>query len=231
MCVNERIKEVVNFLKENNLIRNQQHFCDIIGYNKSALSLVLNNKMEASHKLIKAIQDAYPNIPKSFLEDGTGTLSATTKQSIEHSNKMVSEACEVEELPIIPAKIVNAPDIDVYKYISDNENDIETAPVVQQFPDYKAHYRIKTKAMEPSICAGDMLALAAYPKGFERIVPGDPYSVDTNTNGLITRLLYNHPDGFLARSYNPEKYPDFVIAREEIIRIFRIVGLLRTNVQ
>ena len=231
MCVNERIKEVVTFLKENNLIRNQQHFCDIIGYNKSALSLVLNNKMEASQKLIKAIQDAYPDIPKSFFECGSGTLPSITKQTVADVNKVFCEPCEVEELPIIPAKIVNAPSVDVYKYISDNENNIETAPVVQQFPDSTAFYRIKTKAMEPNICAGDMLALAAYPVGHERIVPGDPYSVDTNTNGLVTRLLFNHPDGFLARSYNPDKYPDFVITREEIIRIFRIVGLLRINVQ
>lgn len=229
MCVNERIKEVVNFLKENNLIRNQQHFCDIIGYNKSALSLVLNNKIEASQKLVKAIQDAYPDIPQSFFESGTGTLSSITKHNVADANKMLCEPCEVEELPIIPAKIVNAPAIDVYKYIT--ENDTETAPVVQQFPDSTAFYRIKTHAMEPNICAGDMLALAAYPQGGERIVPGDPYSVDTNTNGLVTRLLYNHPDGFLARSYNPDKYPDFVISREEIIRIFRIVGLLRINVQ
>lgn len=187
---------------------------------------------------IELIYGKFPELSAHWLLTGEGNMfkrqiktDCVQNNNIKQTECSVLEACEIEELPIIPGNIVNAPEIDVYQYITENENCIETAPVVQQFPDSKAFYRIKTKAMEPNICAGDMLALAAYPKGFERIVPGDPYSVDTNTNGLVTRLLYNHPDGFLARSYNPEKYPDFIITREEIINVFRIVGLLRINVQ
>ena len=132
-------------------------------------------------------------------------------------------------IPIIPVDIYNEPTVDVYEYILDQETD--TAPAVEQFPKTDMYYRIKSRAMEPNICAGDILALAAYPVGCERIVPGDPYVVDTNTNGLVTRLLYNHQDGYLAKAHNAERYPDFIISREEIMRIYRIVGLLRINVQ
>lgn len=209
---------------------NKTQFAKILGVTPQAVNSWMTRGTFNSELFFEKFKDISP----IWLLSGTGPMIIGTQNAscnINISNTSDCEECEVEELPIIPAKIVNAPSVDVYKYISDNENNIETAPVVQQFPDSTAFYRIKTKAMEPNICAGDMLALAAYPVGHERIVPGDPYSVDTNTNGLVTRLLFNHPDGFLARSYNPDKYPDFVIAREEIIRIFRIVGLLRINVQ
>lgn len=223
----DRIGEIIT---EKNL--SIRAFEQSIEASNGAIGRAIKNRTDISAEWLSKIIKTYPDISAPWLISGTGSMYCVDNYiNLEQNSEKECEACEVEELPVIPAKIVNAPDIDVYKYISDNENDLETAPVVQQFPDSKAFYRIKTKAMEPSICAGDMLALAAYPKGFERIVPGDPYSVDTNTNGLVTRLLYNHPDGFLARSYNPEKYPDFVIAREEIIRVFRIVGLLRINVQ
>ena len=223
----DRISEIIT---EKNL--SIRAFEQSIEASNGAIGRAIKNRTDISAEWLSKIIKIYPDISATWLISGTGSMYCVDNYiNFEQNSEKECKACEVEELPVIPANIVNAPDIDVYKYISDNYNDIETAPVVQQFPDSKAFYRIKTKAMEPSIYAGDMLSLAAYPKGFERIVPGNPYSVDTNTNGLITRLLYNHPDGFLARSYNPEKYPDFVIAREEINRIFRIVGLLRIDVQ
>lgn len=209
---------------------NKTQFAKILGVTPQAV----NSWMVRGTFNAELFFEKLNGISPTWLLSGAGPMLIKTQNAnnpINILNTPECEACEIEELPIIPGNIVNAPDVDVYEYITLHVNSIETAPVVQQFPDSKAFYRIKTKAMEPNICAGDMLALAAYPQGFERIVPGDPYSVDTNTNGLVTRLLYNHPDGFLARSYNPEKYPDFVITREEIITVFRIVGLLRINVQ
>lgn len=234
--------EMVNMLIKHYTHGNKTQFAQLLGVTPQTIGSWLTRDTFNA----ELIFEKFPEVSASWLLTGVGKmLNTSTPKDVSNMHNICNtiippndsttsvdgKPVEVQELPIIPAKIVNAPSIDVYKYISDNENDLETAPVVQQFPDSKAFYRIKTKAMEPSICAGDMLALAAYPVGCERIVPGDPYSVDTNTNGLVTRLLYNHPDGFLARSYNPEKYPDFVIAREEIIRVFRIVGLLRINVQ
>lgn len=205
-----------------------------IGASNGAIGRAIKNHTDISAEWLSKIIKTHPDISATWLISGVGNMYSisscvddclNTGPSVENN----CEAHEIEELPVIPAKIVNAPEIDVYEYVLDQETD--TAPVVNQFPKTDMYYKIKSRAMEPNICAGDWLALTAYPQGSERIVPGDIYVVDTNTNGLITRMLYNHPDGFLARSYNPEKHPDFVISREEIIRIFRTVGLLRINVQ
>lgn len=139
------------------------------------------------------------------------------------------EPVEVQELPIIPANIVNDPKIDVYDYI--DKNDTEMAPIVRQFPEASAFYRIKIRAMEPIIYPGDVLALAPYTNGEEDVIPGDIYVVETSTNGLITRILFPEEDGYRAMSSNREKHPDFLIRRKNIKSISRIVGLLRTTVQ
>lgn len=207
----------------------QKELAELLECNKSYLSQILNGSVAISDNFINKVCSLDSRINKDWIYTGVGSMAEGIPADL--STKKINDAPieKSEEIPVIPADLYNEPEVDVYEYILDQETDM--APAVKQFPKTDMYYRIKSKAMEPSICAGDMLALAAYPVGCERIVPGDPYSVDTNTNGLVTRLLYNHPDGFLARSYNPEKYPDFVIAREEINRIFRIVGLLRIDVQ
>lgn len=193
------------------------------------------------------IQECYPDLNIEWLVTGRGNMLNTPQHmslinngtnngtmgnnvSMVNNNRQDNEVEEmsVEELPIIPSNIVNEPKIDVLKYITTNDTD--TAPVVHQFPEALAYYKIKSKAMEDKICAGDTLAIIPYPKGEEFIIPGDPYVVDTNTNGLITRRLFMHPDGYRAVSNNPDEYPEFIIPFKHVIRVYRIVGLLRQNV-
>lgn len=200
-------------------------------------------------KLVR-IQQAYPDLNIEWLVTGRGNMLNEPQQAMSVTNYGTNsgtignnvsvhtgspctsaedaEEMSVEELPIIPSNIVNEPKIDVLKYITTNDTD--TAPVVHQFPEALAYYKIKSKAMEDKICAGDTLAIIPYPKGEEFIIPGDPYVVDTNTNGLITRRLFMHPDGYRAVSNNPDEYPEFIIPFKHVIRVYRIVGLLRQNV-
>lgn len=196
------------------------------------------------------IQQAYPDLNIEWLVTGRGNMLNTPQQAMSVINNGTNsgtmgnnvsvhtgspcpsaedaEEMSVEVLPVIPANIVNDPSIDVIKYISENATDME--PVVQQFPEAIAWYKIKSKAMEYRICAGDMIAITPYPKGEEFIIPGLTYVISTNTNGMITRRLYTHPDGYRAVSNNPEAYPDFIIPFKHVRRIYRIVGLLRQDV-
>lgn len=238
----ERLKE---YLKISRIT--QREFCDAIGVVHSYLSSI--NKDIPNKKLLK-IKEIYPDLNIEWLVTGRGNMLNTPQNNMSvinngtNSGTMGNNVCvhtgspcpsaedaeemTVEELPIIPSNIVNEPKIDVLKYITTNDTD--TAPVVHQFPEALAYYKIKSKAMEDKICAGDTLAIIPYPKGEEFIIPGDPYVVDTNTNGLITRRLFMHPDGYRAVSNNPDEYPEFIIPFKHVIRVYRIVGLLRQNV-
>lgn len=211
---------------------NKTHFANMLGLTPQAI----NAWMVRGTFNPELIYEKIPEVSPHWLLSGTGNMLDICDKSTKSNDlyKHTSTECEfvtddVEELPVIPSNLVNEPKVDIFKYIIENETD--RSPVVQQFPESAAYYRIKTRSMEPYICPGDMLALSPYPIGAEKIVPGDPYVVDTLTNGLVTRILYNHPDGYLARTYNNDRFTDFVINREDIIRIFRIVGLIRINVQ
>ena len=230
----------------------QKDFCDALGVSNSYVHSI--RKSIAPDKLSK-IRESYPDLNIEWLLTGkgemlnsgrpvsgsvvvtnNGQINGNNNMNVTHTHSSSAEQCdedvpmsEVEELPIIPSKIVNEPTIDVYSYI--NENNTDTTPKVPQLPKASAGYKIKSRAMEPDIYPGDMLFLEPYPVGEEHIVPGDPYVVDTSTNGLVTRyLFYSDDGGFLAVSKNPDRYPNFVIKREHINSISRIVGLLRLNV-
>lgn len=238
--VKERLKK---YLRINSIT--QEKFCNSVGV---APTYVSNIRKGIQPDKLTRIQECYPDLNIEWLVTGRGNMLNTPQQALSVTNygtnsgtmgnnvSVVNNNCQdndveemtVEELPIVPSNIVNEPKIDVLKYITNNDTD--TAPVVHQFPEAFAYYKIKSKAMEDKICAGDTLAIIPYPKGEEFIIPGDPYVVDTNTNGLITRRLFMHPDGYRAVSNNPEEYPEFIIPFKHVIRVYRIVGLLRQNV-
>ena len=229
----------------------QKEFCDSIGVCRSYVSTI---RQSLAPEKLSAISAQYPELNIEWLLTGKGEMlnsgravsgsvvvtnnghiNGNNNMNVTHTHNSSAEPSdddvpmsEVEELPIIPSKIVNEPAIDVYNYI--NENNTDTTPKVPQLPKASAGYKIKSRAMEPDIYPGDMLFLEPYPVGEEHIVPGDPYVVDTSTNGLVTRYLFYADDGFLAVSKNPDRYPNFVIKREHINTISRIVGLLRLNV-
>lgn len=207
----------------------QKELAELLDCNKSYLSQILNGSTVISDNFINKVCSLDNRINKDWIYTGVGSMAEGIPA--DYSTKKINEPLikKEKEIPVIPADLYNEPTVDVYEYILDQETD--TAPAVEQFPKTDMYYRIKSRAMEPNIFAGDFLALTAYPQGDERIIPGDPYVVDTNTNGLVTRMLYNHESGFLAKAHDSARFPDFVINRDEIIRIYRIVGLLRINVQ
>lgn len=235
-------QRLIEYLRLKNISKTD--FANSIGVSHSYLTS-MRSGMPASK--LALVQREYPDLNIEWLVTGRGNMLNTPQGNmsvinngtnsgtmgnnvsiVNNNHHNEAEEMTVDELPIIPSNIVNEPKIDVLKYITTNDTD--TAPIVHQFPEALAYYKIKSKAMEDKICAGDTLAIIPYPKGEEFIIPGDPYVVDTNTNGLITRRLFMHPDGYRAVSNNPDEYPEFIIPFKHVIRVYRIVGLLRQNV-
>lgn len=203
-------------------------FAQLLGIKPSALSTWISRGTYDAELLFEKCE----NISAVWLLSGHGNMLSTNDNSqndkiFANNEYATRKESEQDVIPIIPAKIVNDPTVDVYNYIALNETDV--TPKVNQFAPHTAGYRIKTTAMQPYILPGDMLAIEPYPPNCQSIIPGEVYVVATNTNGLVTRLLYNHPDGFLARTYGNDRYPEFVIRFEHIISISHVVGLLRTS--
>lgn len=138
-----------------------------------------------------------------------------------------TEVVEAEEIPvpapIVPTQLTTAPDTDVLEAVENADGGLEFAPIIAQGMDIKMWHRIKDTAMSPKYEPGDLLAIWPYEQGKERPIPGKPYVINTVSNGMVVRKLFPCAEGYIARAINAEDFPEFLIEKEEVVRIFRII--------
>lgn len=199
---------------------------------------------------LDTILRAYPELNRNWLLFGEGEMLKTQPmQTINQqyannpigningnaifNNKTVDvEAVECgdeevpERLPIVPTSIAKKPSSDTLEMLMHQQN-VELAAVRVEDMPIEMWYRIQDDSLEPNLRAGDLIALHAYPQGKENPVPGKLYAVDTCSNGLVVRVLYPIEGGYRAKAYNSEDYPDFVIYRDDIIRIYKKMVMVR----
>lgn len=243
--VKERLKR---YLRINSIT--QEKFCNSVGV---APTYVSNIRKGIQPDKLARIQQAYPDLNIEWLVTGrgnmlntpqhmsvinNGTNSGTMGNNInmagtcERCRNAESVACDGDcahcAIPVVPSELISMPNTDIYKVVKQLDN-VNCYPHTGQTPRPDLYYPIMSRAMEPYICLGDRLALLSFPLGEEAIEPGTPHTVDTLSKGFITRLIFEHPDGYLARAYDRERYPDFIIKKSDVIRVYRIIGLIRVR--
>lgn len=178
------------------------------------------------------ILNKYPQLNKTWLLTGDGQMLnfevhsglPETTQSTPNIPQQIEEVCEVEEIPIIPKVACIEPNVDTLSYVK--HNDVTTSPIVHQFPTSDVWYPVFTDTMSPDYLPGDKVALFAYPKGEEEVLNNRAYVIDTKRNGTILCKLTKTDEGYIARYKNPE-YPNDFIKYADVIRIYKVVGLIR----
>lgn len=216
-AIKERIIEFINY---KGISKNA--FENACNMSKRYLS---NLKGTPGARIIKNIHDAFPELNTTWLITGTGEMLSKDTENQEPT------ILEENRAPILPTAVAGRPDTDILKYVQKNYENLELSHVVVLDTPIDMWHIIRDDAMFPSFKVGDKIALLAYNKGEESPIPGKIYAVDTTSNGLVIRKLIPEENvGYIAKSLNEEKYPDFVIKEDEIIRIFRIVYLGRSIV-
>ena len=135
-----------------------------------------------------------------------------------------------EDIPVVPARLFRAPDINTYEYVM-NSTSVDRLPPVPHFQKHDMFAMCPGDAMAPRICRGYLLALRKMPQG-STIINGEIYVVDTQSSGMFLRkIVDNGPEArtlsFIAE--NKHEFPDFELPYEDIINVFRVVGVLITN--
>ena len=213
-AIKERIIEFINY---KGISKNA--FENACSMSKRYLS---NLKGTPGARIIKNIHDAFPELNTTWLITGTGEMLSESTENQEPT------ILDEKRAPILPTVVAGQPDVDVLEYVQDNYNNLELSHIIVLDTPIDMWHIIRDDAMYPTFKVGDKIALLAYKKGEENPIPGKIYAVDTTSNGLVIRKLI--PDcnsSYIAKSLNEERYPDFIIKKEEIIRIFRIVYLGR----
>lgn len=214
------VKErIIKFIEYKNISKNA--FETACNLSKRYIS---NLKGTPGSRIIRSIKNSFPELNTAWLLTGAG-------QMIESKNEEENYLLEEIRAPILPTRIAGKPNTDLLDYIKSNQQDLELSRIIILDTPIDMWHMIRDDALSPTFKIGDKIALQAYEKGEENPIPGKIYAVDTLSNGLIIRKLIPCEDGgFIAKSMNEERFPDFIIKDDEIIRIFRIVYLGRSNI-
>lgn len=132
-----------------------------------------------------------------------------------------------DDIPVIPARLFRAPEINIYEYVMNSPN-VERLPPVPHFQKHDLFATCPGDAMAPRICRGYLLALRRMPID-STIINGEIYVIDTVSQGMFLRRIIDNGEGLTFISENHTDFPEFLLPYDEIINIFRVVGVLITN--
>lgn len=239
------IKELMSFY---NLT--QTEFAAKIGVHQANLSEMMRGKRACGNGIMAKIRIAFPDVNTIWLDTGKGEIekpqpSVTQNNYNGNNNYVVSnsgsvgtcEKCgaavpaveceEVQAAPIIPASLTRQPDIDVVEEMERRQGMVEISSIRTSDVPVWSWFRVADDSLAPEYKVGDKLALWPYPQGKEKPIPGKMYVVNTSSNGLVARILFPENGDYRAHAVNSEKYPDFVIERDDVVRIFKIMLAVR----
>lgn len=238
------IKELMSFY---NLT--QTEFAAKIGIHQANLSEMMRGKRACGNGIMAKIRIAFPNLNTIWLDTGKGDIEKPQPQVMQNNyngngnyvvvgnnNAATCDSCgaaipaveceEVQAAPFVPESLAVRPGIDVVEELEKREGELELSPIRTEMP-ITCWYRMIDDSLYPDYKLGENLALLAYPQGKEKPIPGKAYVVQTESNGMIPRILFPEGRDFKARSLNPEKYPDFTIDRDDVVWIFKILFAVR----
>ena len=133
-----------------------------------------------------------------------------------------------DEIPVIPAWMFRAPHVDVYKAVT-SDSTIETLPAVPHFAPHELFARCPGDAMAPRLRRGHLMALTRLPEEAP-IINGEIYVVNTKSQGIIVRRIRDNYDGtWTCTPCDLDHFQPFDIDRSDVFTVFRIVGVLITN--
>lgn len=134
-----------------------------------------------------------------------------------------------DEIPVIPAWMFRAPNTDIYKAVMEDST-VETLPAVPHFSTHELFARCPGDAMSPRIRRGHLMALSRLNEEAP-IVNGEIYAVNTKGYGMIVRRIKDNRDGtWTCFPCDMDRFQPFDIQRSDVVNVFRIVGVLITNI-
>ncbi len=208
----------------------QMEAADKLGVQQAAVSNQLNGRSFGKNSAAK--WNAAFGFRANWLLTGEGPMfDQQENPSIPDTEFHIDEHPELNhdnDIPLIPSRLFRAPKINIYEYVTKAPN-IDRLPPVPHFQKHDLFALCPGDAMAPRIQRGYLLALRRLEPGTP-IINGEIYAVDTKSNGIFVRKVTDNGGSFTFVAENSGQHPDFTLPQNEIINIFRLVGILISNV-
>lgn len=221
-------------LRKLGVIRKWYEFAELLDVSANSISGAKNKNPDyLTSSLLAKVDDALSSYGDQSI---TITHSPHTNVATGHGQIAIGSAQEdvpipdEDMIPVIPMKLYKEADVNILEYVQDEGNDVQMTPAIQQFPKTDCIYSVQTMAMYPHLHQGDLIALKAIPKD-KPIVNGEMYAVDTKDLGILVRFAYDRGDRIeLRNSDEAKRFEPFFLSKADIYTIFRVVGMIRTNI-
>ena len=208
----------------------QRDIANVLDVTQSAVSNQLNGRPFGINSAKKWSKTFGLNI--NWLTTGEGPMFIKNPTNI-----LKGDAHEImgpkhhytDEIPVIPAWMFRAPSTDIYQTVM-NDPSIETLPAIPHLAPHELFARCPGDAMAPRIRRGYLMALIRSDADAP-IINGEIYAVDTNSKGMIVRRIRDNKNGtWTCTPCNTDQFQPFDINRTDVINVFKIVGVLITNI-
>lgn len=221
-------KKLKEYFIENGLKQNE--IAEALDITQSAVSAQLNGRPFGVNSAKKWSKQFGFSI--NWLTTGEGPMFESKKPT----KVMKGDAHEImgakhhydDEIPVIPAWMFRAPHVDVYNAVM-SDSTIETLPAVPHFAPHELFARCPGDAMAPRLRRGHLMALTRLSEDAP-IINGEIYVVNTKSQGIIVRRIRDNRDGtWTCTPCDLDHFQPFDIDRSDVFAVFRIVGVLITN--
>lgn len=205
----------------------QMEAANILGVQQAAISNQLNGRAFGKNSAAKW-NKAF-GFRVNWLLTGEGPMFDTQSSTVnEYHIEEHPELNHDEDIPVVPARLFRAPEINIYEYVM-NSSSVERLPPVPHFQKHDLFATCPGDAMAPRICRGYLLALRKMPSD-STIINGEIYVIDTRSQGMFLRKIVDNGKNLTFISENQNDFPDFELPYDDVINIFRVVGVLIPNI-
>lgn len=199
----------------------QYKVAEKLGVQQGTMSKLKSGAMIPSDELARRIIEVWGVDPKELMDK-------VYKARMESGAKFFRDSqlraeLERENVPTKPRLPITAAAGVLSDYLGGVlAHECEQMPVVRSIPAYDFTMLVKGNSMEPKFEGGDEIAC----KKVESLIEWGKTYVLATRDGAVLKRLYEAEDGVRCVSYN-EEYPDFVVKGDDILGVYRVVGLIR----
>lgn len=144
--------------------------------------------------------------------------------------RMAYQRSEMRLVPTIPYNVYKEIDVDIQEMIENPPAPLHTSPAVAQFPTTDCHYFVNSDAMLPHLHPNDVLALKKIHRDAE-VINGEICVINSKYNGLLARFVYDDGDYLILKASEAQnRFTDMRLHKDNIFGVYRILGLIRTNI-